>query len=366
MSGYSPSISTLSNGRTVTISGQYPFSDNVTVTVTGGSAEVQLRLRIPCWVQSASVSSGGQLIGTGQPCTFFSVKTAVGSPVQVTFHNQIRVRVWHNSSVDGQSAINNGAVEVHRGALLYALRPTSDVTEKIVNPAFPTIKHRSVTISSNATWAYGLKTNTFQFVENGQIPQIPFDGVAEPAVKILVTGRAVPQWTSTEDPPPTSPLGSTSPEVQLELVPYGSTNIRISVFPQICEVGTDPNCAVPPPGPPPPPPSPPAPAPPIPHVLPPNGQSNMNEPDNDLVHGGFSVTPKNNATAAALECFSRCVQWNSDPSKSPKCKVYTFIAGKPDAPNSGPWCWLKSQANPKSESGFVSGVCAKSTGFPCP
>lgn len=356
ISGYSPSVSTLpDDGCTVTITGNYPFSDDVAIQLGGGNGVRHLKLRIPCWVESASVLVDGHSVGVGQPCSFFSTVAASGSTIQISFQNEIKVRVWHNSTVDGQSAINEGAVEIHRGALLFALRPQSTVNESIVNPAFPTIKNRAVEINPGQTWAYGLKLETLRFVSNGSVPSIPFDAAADPPVKIQVAARAVPQWTTATDPPPLSPLSSAEQIEQIELVPYGSTNIRISVFPQICEPKTDHNCKMPPPHPAPP-------------RLPPNGQFNTNEPNNDLVHGGFSVGLASNLTTAASACFDQCRLWNTNGSKKGQCHVYTFASSKPNpsGPDSGPWCWLKSAVNPVPMAGFISGECALNTAFPCP
>jgi hypothetical protein len=59
---------------------------------------------------------------------------------------------------------------------------------------------------------------------------------AEPVV-LKVKGRLMPEWgmdktyTANAADPPKSPAVSNRPEVDLELIPYGCTRLRISEFP---------------------------------------------------------------------------------------------------------------------------------------
>lgn len=83
-------------------------------------------------------------------------------------------------------AIQGGGIEVHRGALLFALRPSSTVLNSSVSGGyspsllpdsgrgFPPIERHQVTIAPNASWNYGLLPASLTF-KKGVVPvRLPF------------------------------------------------------------------------------------------------------------------------------------------------------------------------------------------------
>eukprot|EP00912_Choanoflagellata_sp_UC4_P001321 UC4_evm1s812 len=322
ISGFAPTRSILPDGNQIDINTSYPFSDTVIVNVLRAS---NLSIRIPCWTEGAFIRIGSGRFQRVSSCIFFNVSTPDSTKIVIEF---------------GASLIEDGGIEIHRGALTFALRPDSDVKEEIINSSFPTIKSRSVSIKEGTVWNYGLLLSSLQFHGGGDVPAVPFSTDDEPPVKITALARQVPSWTANGNPNPLprSPLNSTEPLINITLVPYGSTNIRISVFPSLCEKGL--NCPSPPPAP----------------VLPPNAIAGMNEPYNDAIRGGLYMP---NASA----CWHLCMKRNSEKVK-PSCAVWTFIQSKPGTGK--PWCWLKTKANPVPQSGYISAVCKEGTPFPCP
>ncbi len=255
ISGYSPSISTsVPIARTVNISGSYPWSDTVLIEL---GAAAPLRLRIPCWSEGALITVGGNTTQVSG-CSFASLNNLPArTQLNITFINKIRIVTWHNNSLDGQRLIQNGGVEIHRGPLLFALRPKSQVVEspaKGATRAGANITLKDTAIHPKAKWNYALKLDTLRYHQGGAVPNIPFSATAPPPVKMTVSARIVPTWGSKStkdahsglqactrpeehsmlcgvDPVPRSPVDTSQPLESITLVPYGSTNLRISVFP---------------------------------------------------------------------------------------------------------------------------------------
>ena len=236
VSGYAPSASALptaAGGGTLVVGGSYPFADGATITA---SAATELALRVPCWCEGATVTVAGGAAQAAPPCAFFNASLAAGGSLAIAFDTRIRLYKWEASPLSGQSKIQGGAVEVHRGPLTYALRPASNVTVTPLHDA--TFVNRAVQVLPNATWNYGLLLSSLAFEGGGAIPALPFDAEAPPPVRITAKARQVDAWEFSSGargvaPVPKSPLSSSRPLVDIELVPMGSTNIRISVFPTL-------------------------------------------------------------------------------------------------------------------------------------
>jgi hypothetical protein len=140
----------------------------------------------------------------------------------------------------------NGVIAL-RGPLLFALHPQEDI--KVVQSyekLLPTRPHAvDYEISTNNTWNYALQTGTSaKFVNSptkGWSASLPF-ATEEYPFYLTVQARQVPQWGYWEgskitDTPPSSPIDCSAANAhcgvltELKLVPFGGTNIRISVFP---------------------------------------------------------------------------------------------------------------------------------------
>ena len=153
------------------------------------------------------------------------------------------------------------------------------------------------------------------------------------------------------------------------LVPRGATNIRVTVFPQLCET-TQPGC------PPPQPPPPPEPSQGLCHphgVLPPNVQLDVNLPYGDLIRGGKSLGEP--GTFNVTECYRRCLAWNELADKSGGAQCQAWVATEASGPHPGtPHCWLKSHQvdggfKVRQQACFVSAQCrvgVPASEFPCP
>ena len=277
VSGYAPSSRVTPTGTLVRVSGAYPFADEVLVTV---SRATRLRLRVPCWTELMRITTfdatGSQFgVRTDEaPCRFADLALVKGGSARLEFVQDIKVFEWAaDSGLDGQSAINAGAIEVHRGPLTFALRPATNVTATPIAGAPAHIKRReahhplqntrtarrkenmvffdnrdllrkipAAQVAATEAWNYALLRSslTFDAPSDRALGAVPFNAETPAVVRVLAKGRLVPAWTSAGGargvaPPPASPLESDAPLVDLELVPFGATNVRIAVFPQLKE-----------------------------------------------------------------------------------------------------------------------------------
>jgi hypothetical protein len=234
ISGYAPTVSTIGQ-TTVTVSGDYPFSDSAKIHLgsSAGAAAAaaaavtprNLRLRVPCWSEGATITLGNESKLSAPSCSFANVSVAIGATLTIAFDNKIKLHEWKPSSLDGQSQIAGGGIEVHRGALTYALRPRSTITSGkpggVVQPypqslpggaravgGWANISHRQVTIAPNASWNYGIYVDSLTFEEadsragGGAIPAVPFDVDAPPPVYIRAKARRVPVRLAVHMGPP--------------------------------------------------------------------------------------------------------------------------------------------------------------------
>jgi len=126
----------------------------------------------------------------------------------------------------------------YTGALLYALHV--EETQTVVRTWAP-LNNTDIDIDTTSPWNYALVASAEHppvFHRLGSPGALPF-GIRYPSV-LTAAGRLVPGWAATHSAPkepPASPLdcgaaaGQCGPVVNLTLVPYGATNIRLSALP---------------------------------------------------------------------------------------------------------------------------------------
>ena len=238
------------NGFEIEEDGDYPFGGNVTLTVRGGAGRKPLALRIPAWAANAEVKVNGVAEAGVKPGTFHRVVRdwRAGDVVTLAFPLDVRASFWHQD-----------AVAVMRGPLLYALKMACADTvvdrykvpyenewiEKGGKYGYP--RHE---LRPQSPWGYALvrradgafacevspvslgKENPFRpgcAPVTLRMKAVPTDFGGWGYMREGASARAI-------DPPPSPvPAGARQPET-VELVPFGSTQIRISLFPWVRDV----------------------------------------------------------------------------------------------------------------------------------
>ena len=164
--------------------------------------------------------------------------------VAVAFKPEVRIeRGWGDTLATPPA----DAVAVVRGPLLFALHPRelrTVVTTYNTTPAAVGHHAPDYLIRTDEPWNYALDLSKGAAFESEPSADwslaFPFDDSGAYPFAVRVSARRVPSWgywrgSNITNPPPASPVDAKGlgPPTALRLTPFGSTNIRISVFPHV-------------------------------------------------------------------------------------------------------------------------------------
>lgn len=209
----------------------YPFNDTITIRIlAGGEKPWPMRLRIPAWTKKPQLQINGQdaaaNFGADGEARFITVTRAWQTGDVVTLRLPMPVRA---------QSCYNGAVSIHRGPLLYALR-IGEAWKRIAGE----LPHADWEVRPTTPWNYALQIDpaqpekAIQFAQR-RVGDLPFSPDGAPVVATVKACR-VEGWQldrGAAAPPPPSPVHATGPVETVELIPYGCTNLRMGVLPVV-------------------------------------------------------------------------------------------------------------------------------------
>ncbi|HTI11457.1 MAG TPA: beta-L-arabinofuranosidase domain-containing protein [Puia sp.] len=210
----------------------YPFQDKVRFTYNSKTeASFPLHLRIPAWCLNAFITVNGQawMEAKGNQVIKVDRKWKKGDVVELRLPMNLTTSRWFNNSVG-----------IERGPLVYALKIKEEWKDVMNNDKYGNYME----VHPQSAWNFGIwqdciqhPDTSFQVVEKKYSGAYPWNHANAP-VEIHTRGKQIPEWklyNGGAGPLPYSNIEylKDQPPVDITLIPYGCTTLRISEFPVV-------------------------------------------------------------------------------------------------------------------------------------
>lgn len=218
----------------------YPFGEEIKFTIHAEHAVAfPLSLRIPKWCSAPQIKINKQVITFPQVQNGFATLHRTfepGDTVTLTLPMRLALSEWPENGIG-----------IENGPLVYSL-PIKETWTPVVEPKYSTEEFPSWNAMPASAWNYGLALKTSKLEEQVTLHRkaMTDDPWSDPPVTLVVPAKKIEDWELQSDPdnasqkftPPLPDLSTSKVGHAVEditLAPYGSTQLRISIFPKILD-----------------------------------------------------------------------------------------------------------------------------------
>lgn len=217
---------------TIMLDTEYPFRETIKLSVSvQRPVRFPIFLRIPGWARGATVAIPGSDSKPVKPGTFHKIERHWKDQEELLLRFPMHVLA---------SRRYNGALAIERGPLVYSLKLGENWTRINADKPHRELPHGDFEVRPTTPWNYGLLVDetkpdvSVKFAERplGEKPFSPEGaGIVGKVEGRLVRGWKLAHGWAGEIPPEAQQ--SREQIEQLELIPYGCTNIRVTEFPRL-------------------------------------------------------------------------------------------------------------------------------------
>jgi hypothetical protein len=218
---------------------EYPFRDRIEFTIEAErTVEFPLWLRVPGWCKSPKLELNGQPVRPERNAQGFMVVRRAFKPgdrLTLTLPMQLALSRWPQNGVG-----------IERGPLVYSF-PIPTIWTPRQEPNFSTAEFPLWDATPAGEWNYGLAVDPEKLASEVGVSEVPgpvTDPWTHPAVKLTAPARKISGWKLQENPdkpeqkftpplPDSAEIKTEAETRQIELIPYGATQLRVTIFPAV-------------------------------------------------------------------------------------------------------------------------------------